>query len=103
MNFWMNKANPHYTGQCCGATMRWCKSISESRGADPNIMSGDGFTAKMERRRLRLEKTIEYMLTTYGGIVSTNEAFDSISWSVFKEMLGQQMPKNEKKKRWLWW
>ncbi len=71
-------------------------------GADPNVMSGDGFTPKWSAVDFGL-KTIEYILTTYGGIVATNEAFDSVSWSVLKGVLGQQIPKIEKKKRWIWW
>lgn len=68
-------------------------------GADPNVMSDDGFTPKWSAVDFGLN-TIEYILTTYGGIVATNEQFDTKSWTVLKGALGQPMPKQERKKRW---
>lgn len=67
-------------------------------GSDPNIMSSDGFTPKWSAVDFALN-TLEYILTTYGGIVATNQNFQTQCWAALKEVLGEPMPKNEKKNK----
>lgn len=65
-----------------------------SAGANPNTMSSQGYTPKWSAADFGL-KEIEVLLTSFGGKIATNENFDNVSWSVFKDFLGQQMPGGE--------
>ena len=64
-------------------------------GADPNVMSNDGFTPKWSAVDFGLQN-IELLLADYDGIVATNDKFDKQSWTAFKGLLCEPMPKNEK-------
>lgn len=63
-------------------------------GADPNTLSADGITPKWSAVDFGLVE-IEQLLTSYGGKVNTGDGFDKTSWSVFKDLLGQSLPKEE--------
>jgi ankyrin repeat protein len=63
-------------------------------GANPNTFCSDGTTPKWTAIDFGLTE-IEQLLTVYGGKVLTNEKFDKASWSVFKNALGQELPKND--------
>jgi ankyrin repeat protein len=63
-------------------------------GADPNVMSSDGFTPKWSAEDFGLTE-IEDMLTLYGGRTLTDERFNRTCWSVFKGALGQSLPGEE--------
>jgi ankyrin repeat protein len=63
-------------------------------GANPNVMSGDGFTPKWSAEDFGLNEIIE-ILTKYNGKVLSNENFDRTPWKVFKGFLGQSLPDEE--------
>ncbi|SHN27287.1 ankyrin repeat domain-containing protein [Mucilaginibacter sp. OK098] len=63
-------------------------------GANPNIISTDGVTPKWSAIDFGLND-IEQLLTSYEGKVLTDHKFDRTSWSVFKDALGQSLPKEE--------
>lgn len=63
-------------------------------GANPNVISDDGITPKWSAADFGLTR-IEQLLTKFGGKITTNDKFDKTSWSVFKSVLGQTLPKEE--------
>ena len=64
-------------------------------GANPNILSEDGFTPKWSAVDFGLTEIIE-ILDSFGGKVITDNRFDRTSWTVFKNLLGQDLPNEEK-------
>jgi len=63
-------------------------------GANPNTLAGDGITPKWSAVDFGLVE-IEQLLDSYGGKVNTGDGFDKISWSVFKNAIGQSLPEEE--------
>jgi ankyrin repeat protein len=67
-------------------------------GSNPNVISSDGYTPRWSAVDFDLHE-IEGLLANYGGKVVTNDKFDRTSWSVFKGALGQELPKEDEKKK----
>ena len=63
-------------------------------GADPNVISSDGYTPKWSAVDFDLIEIAD-VLNEYGGKVITNNNFDRKSWSVIKGFLGESMPEDE--------
>jgi ankyrin repeat protein len=63
-------------------------------GADPNVISSDGITPKWSAADFGLTG-IETPLAAYGGKITTDDKFDRISWSMFKDTIGQKLPNIE--------
>jgi len=63
-------------------------------GADPNIMANDGVTPKWRACDFGLTD-IENLLTSFGGIISTDNNFDSKSFGIFNGIIGNRLPENE--------
>ena len=63
-------------------------------GADPNVLCSQGYTPKWSALDFELYDIAE-LLTSYGGKTNTGEGFDKASWTVFKNSIGQDLPKNE--------
>lgn len=63
-------------------------------GANPNVISGDGVTAKWRARDFGLTE-IDNLLTGFGGKILTNKDFDSAAFSAFGNIVGQPIPEEE--------
>jgi len=63
-------------------------------GSNPNTLSSDGITPKWSAVDFGLFE-IEQLLDSYGGKVKTGDGFDRTSWTVFKNAIGQSLPKEE--------
>jgi ankyrin repeat protein len=63
-------------------------------GANPNILSDDGVTPKWRARDFGLSD-VEELLSNYGGKILTNEDFDRISFTVFNNAIGLDLPEED--------
>jgi ankyrin repeat protein len=90
----LNELDEHGNSALHWAVMRGDYDIVKAllyAGANPNVISDEGYTPKWSAVDFGLTSTIE-LLTLYGGVITTNEDFDKVSWSVFKGLLGQDLP-----------
>jgi ankyrin repeat protein len=60
-------------------------------GANPNVLSSDGVTAKWRARDFGLVE-IDKLLDSFGGKILTNEDFDRTAFSVFNNIIRQELP-----------
>jgi len=65
-------------------------------GSSPNTCSDDGVTPKWRAQDFGLTE-IENLLSAYGGVISTDEKFDDISFNIFNNAIGQSLPSEDKK------
>lgn len=69
------------------------KALLEA-GANPNVVSSDGFTPRWSAQDFGLEE-IDSLLALHDGKVMTDANFKRNSWTIFKNSLGEDLPEED--------